>query len=160
MKRIQLIIENHVFQENYNLIEKYEVDRLFCKHDMVHFLDVARISSLFNLEENFGVKIEMIYAAALLHDIGRHLQYRDEIPHELASVSIARKILSECNYEEDEISEILLAIQNHRNPMVKDEKNLCGLLYRGDKASRPCFSCKAENLCHWKEEKKNKKIIR
>lgn len=48
------------------------------------------------------------------------------------------------------------AIYSHRNPAVKEEKNLKGLLYRADKASRACFACGAEADCNWKGDRKNK----
>ncbi len=48
-----------------------EEGRRFCHHDMGHFLDVARLAMIFNLQQGLSVSKEMIYAAALLHDIGR-----------------------------------------------------------------------------------------
>ena len=39
---------------------------------MVHFLDVARIGTIIALEEGLKIDREWIYAAALLHDCGKH----------------------------------------------------------------------------------------
>ena len=51
------------------------------------------------------------------------------------------------------------AILQHRNESVKEEKNLRGVLYRADKASRACFACKAEPECNWKDDKKNRSVV-
>ena len=126
---------------------------------MAHFLDVARIAQLLNLEEAVGLSKEMIYAAALLHDIGRHLQYREGTPHEQASALLAPQILKECGFTESESAEILEAIRQHRNAGIREERNLSGLIYRADKLSRSCFACPAEPQCDWKNEKKNWRII-
>ena len=68
--------------------------RIFCGHDMAHFLDVARLAYLFNLEENLKLEKEEIYTAALLHDVGRFVQYEDGTPHQLASLPHRQKNLS------------------------------------------------------------------
>lgn len=155
MERVNRILKNPLYQECVEKIAVCERDRIFCHHDMAHFLDVARIASLINTEENMGITKERIYAAALLHDIGRHLQYLEGIPHERASVPLAEEILKECGFEEEIRKEITEAIGNHRNAGIKEERSLNGLLYRGDKLSRSCFACRAESLCDWKKEKKN-----
>ena len=51
--KINLIIENHSFQYNLTKIETLEIQREFCKHDMQHFLDVARLMYIINLENTF-----------------------------------------------------------------------------------------------------------
>lgn len=132
-----------------------EKGRIFCHHDMVHFLDVARIGRILNAEEGLGVKTELIYGAALLHDIGKHLQYKEGIPHELASAELAAGILSRCGFDEKETSVIIDAIRGHRDPGAALEKNLKGILYRADKLSRACFCCPAEGDCNWERGKKN-----
>ena len=50
---------------------------------------------------------------------------------------------------------IVTAISRHRDPEAAKEKNLNGVLYRADKASRACFACDAEKDCNWKDGKKN-----
>ena len=52
-------------------------------------------------------------------------------------------------------SVIVTAISRHRDPEAAREKNLNGILYRADKASRACFACDAEKDCIWKDGKKN-----
>ena len=125
---------------------------------MAHFLDVARIGMIINLEEKMGLDKEWIYASALLHDLGKHVQYDDGTPHEIASGEIAPAILKECGFDDAETDAIVDAILSHRDAVVATEKNLKGILYRGDKASRSCFACKAEAECNWKDGKKNLQI--
>ncbi len=159
MERIDGILQHSRFQEYVEANRVAEAQRRFCRHDMGHFLDVARIGRIINLEEGFGLSGEIIYAAALLHDIGRHVQYQDQTPHELASAALAPEILADCGFSQQEAEMILDAIRSHRNRSVAGEKNLRGLLYRADKASRACFACAAERDCDWKQGKKNMKIL-
>ena len=159
MDRIDKILNHPLFIENLEKNKAAEADRRFCRHDMVHFLDVARIGMMINLEEQFGIEREMIYGAALLHDIGKHRQYNEGIPHEQASAQIAPVILADCGFDEKETIVIIDAILSHRDSDVAPEKSLKGLLYRADKASRPCFACEAEADCNWKGNKKNLEIL-
>lgn len=155
MERKNKILKHDLFIECYGKIEEWERDRIFCHHDMGHFLDVARLAMIINLQEELGADEDCIYAAALLHDIGRFAQYEDGTPHEVASAKLAEPILRDCGYTEKETSVIARAIAGHRNKKSAEERNLNGLLYRADKMSRSCFACKAEKECDWKAEKKN-----
>lgn len=159
MDRIDKILKHNLFLTNLRMNMAAEASRCFCRHDMVHFLDVARIGMIINLEEKLEIPRELIYGAALLHDIGKHRQYEEGIPHEQASAEIAPEILRDCSFYEKETGVIVDAIAQHRNSAVFSEKNLRGVLYRADKASRPCFACKAEADCNWKGNKKNLKIV-
>ena len=159
MERVDRILAHPLFKENLAKIEAAEMDRKFCGHNMVHFLDVARIGRIMNLEENFQVDLELVYAAALLHDIGKHLQYTDGIPHEQASGEIAPAILRECGFEEEETETVVTAILSHRDKSVKEMRDLRGLLYRADKASRACYACKVQEECNWKNDKKSLKVM-
>ena len=82
MERVNRILEHDGYQECLRKNETAEKDRRFCRHDMAHFLDVARIAWILNLQEEAGAEQELIYAAALLHDCGRWRQYEDGTPHE------------------------------------------------------------------------------
>lgn len=159
MNRCDKIRKHPSYQQYYTQIEVCEQDRIFCHHDMVHFLDVARIGWIIALEEQIPMEKELLYASALLHDIGRHKQYLEKIPHELASAELAPEILTECGFDKAEQDEIVDAIRNHRNKEVAKEKTLRGVLYRADKKSRDCFCCKAEQECDWSAEKKNLKLM-
>ena len=153
--RVNKILNHDLFAENLMKNKMAEEGRIFCKHNMEHFLDVARLAMILNLTEGFGVDKELIYAAALLHDIGRFRQYEEGIPHDKESARIAPKILKECGFNDKETNVIVLAILSHRDAQVREERNLSGLLYRADKMSRNCFACKVEGQCDWKADKKN-----
>ncbi len=155
MKRVNKILKNEKYQEYIEKNKTAEVNRIFCCHNMEHFLDVARIARIMKLEEGLEISDEYIYATALLHDIGRHVQYADGTPHEIASARLAESILEETGFKKKERKEILLAIREHRNKEVAGDKTLAGIIYRADKASRACFHCEAEVQCDWKKEKKN-----
>ena len=89
MERVNAICRHKLWRESVDEIARLEQDRVFCRHDRTHFLDVARLAYIENLERGLGVDKELIYAAALLHDIGRHLQYAKNIPHDEAGAQLA-----------------------------------------------------------------------
>jgi len=166
MERINRILTNKNYQKYIEKNIAAEENRVFCRHNMEHFLDVARIGWIINLEEQLGQDKEMIYAAALLHDIGRHMQYESRIPHEEASVQLAGEILVNCGFEEEEIRIILDAIGKHRGKSGKtmseectNRERLADILYRADKASRACFTCPVCEACNWSQEKKNLTLV-
>ena len=156
MDRVNGLLHNINFQAYLKEIEELEEGRRFCKHDMNHLMDVARIMMILKLEDGVDLPKETIYMTALLHDIGRGVQLKSGVPHEEAGAEIAEAILRECGYDDEaEIAQMIKAIQNHRNAEVKCDKDLNGLLYRADKLSRACFACRAEAMCDWKADKKN-----
>lgn len=157
MDRLSRIWEHPLFQESLHTIETLEQDRIFCGHDRSHLFDVARIAYIENLEEQMNIPKHLIYSAALLHDIGRHLQYQQGIPHHEASAQIAEKILPDCGFSQEETQLILEAILSHRDKTSAQKHGLPGLIYRADKRSRSCFACLAERECNWAPEKKNMK---
>lgn len=156
--RINQIYGHPLYRECLEKIREAEADRCFCHHSIEHFLDVARIAYIMNLEERTGIERELIYAAALLHDIGKFEQYWEGTPHEIASARYAPEIMEDCNFSKDEIQVITEAILSHRDKGVAGKKNLQGLLYRADKASRSCFGCPVQEECNWSDEKKNLKV--
>lgn len=148
------IIENTLFKKAMETITHKEETRIFCRHGIEHCLDVARIAYILTLENNLNISKDMLYSAALLHDIGRAF---DDAEHNKKGVDIAEKILTECDYSTEEISEIKSAILNHR----KDTKllnNLSDIISKADKLSRQCYNCKAQTECYWTEERRNKYI--
>lgn len=158
MDRIDKILKHDLFLYHLKENNTAEAERRFCRHNMEHFLDVARIGWILNLEEQLGIDKEWIYAAALLHDMGKHMQYEKGIPHEKASAEIAPGILRDCSFDEKETGVIVEAILAHRDSDVAKLRDLKGILYRADKASRACFACEAESDCNWKDCKKNLQI--
>lgn len=159
MERVNRILKHGKYLSYLAQCEEAERGRIFCRHHMGHFLDVARLAVILNQTEGYGQERELIYGAALLHDIGRWMQYEDGTPHEKASAILAPEILDDCGFTEQEKDKILKAIGSHRDERVKEEKSLSGLLYRADKMSRPCYCCQAEALCDWKQHKKNLELI-
>ncbi len=157
MDKINSILNNEKFKDYIKKNKRYERDRKFCRHNLQHFLDVARVSYILVLENKIDVSKDIVYGAALLHDIGRWIQYKENIPHEIASHRLAEEILTSAGYEELETEIILSAILNHRK-----EDNLEGsfnhIFYLSDKLSRNCFHCKAVQECKWSKEKKNYNI--
>lgn len=155
MERINKILRHELFQRYMEKNRRAEENRRFCRHDMGHFLDVARLAMIFNLQQGLAIPEELIYGAALLHDIGRWRQYEDGMPHEKASALLAPEILSDCGFTQQETEQILSAISSHRDERIKDERTLNGILYRADKMSRSCFCCEMEKECDWKGSRKN-----
>lgn len=153
MKKIELITNNETFKKNIKKLQELESNRVFCKHGIEHSLDVARIAYIMVLENNLKIDKEIIYGAALLHDLGRVLQYEENIPHEEGSLILGKIILKECNYCNEDIDMILDAIKFHRKEESKNE--LGKILYKSDKLSRMCFVCKSELDCYWDKKKKN-----
>ena len=112
---------------------------------------------------NYHLKInnidkEIIYAAALIHDIGRSSKYSKGLDHEEAGALLAEEILKACDFSCEEITMIKEAILAHRNTETKNSDGLNGLLYRADKKSRMCLFCHANEQCKWSEEKMNLKV--
>lgn len=155
--RFNQILDHPSYREYLKMNEEAEIDRSFCRHDLSHFLDVARIAYIMNLEQNLGLSKDLIYGVALLHDIGRWRQYQENIPHDVASVELAKPILADCGYQEVEREQILGAILSHRFSGTA-ANSLNDIIYKADKASRACFCCKASPECNWPEDKKNHKI--
>lgn len=158
MERVNKIINHIDFKNTYLQIENIEKDRIYCKHDFAHLLDVARLAWIFNLEESLNIPKDILYAASMLHDIGKLQQYLHKIPHEIAGCTVASTILFDCGFTESEYKIIISAIETHRDISVKNQPNLNGILYRADKLSRKCFVCKAKDSCNWSDEKKNLEI--
>ena len=158
MKRVNKIIHHPVFAERLERLQALEAERVFCHHDLSHLLDVARLMWISVLEQQASLDREVVYAAALLHDLGRVDQVERVVPHHQASAELAAQILPEAGFTPEETREILHAILNHRAD--GGESALGRLLCRADKASRTCWCCGAKNECNWQEEKKNTDIIR
>lgn len=155
MERVDRILSHPTFRRTLEEVEGLESDRIFCRHGLDHLLSVARLMRIYHLEDGLGLDPELLYAAALLHDIGRGEQYTRGIPHEAAGVALAGPILEDCGFTPRERAEILAAIGGHRDKGGTATTELGRLLYRADKQSRPCFACPASNQCNWPEEKKN-----
>ena len=160
-KRLTFIQNHPLYLSAARRLQDLEETRVFCRHQMNHLLDVARIAYILNLEMKLGISRDLIYAAALLHDIGKGRQYEEGIPHETASADLAEQILADMPaklaFTSEEQQQILTAIRGHRR-LRCDAEPLEALLYKSDKMSRACFACPAESQCNWSNDKKNMEI--
>lgn len=152
-------MEHEDFLRYLQEIEKLEENRIFCCHGIEHLLDVARISYIFLLEAGVDIRKDIVYGTALLHDIGKTEQYQRGIPHEEAGVRLAYPVLKSCGYEDDEISLMLGAIENHRFGKEDKRHKLYESIHRADKWSRNCMYCKAREECNWQENEKNSQLF-
>lgn len=170
MPRVQAIIETPMFLEALSGIESAEEHRQFCKHGRAHLLDVARIAWILNVEQGACVDREVMYATALLHDIGRAAQYATGEPHDEAGVRVAAAILDsipeDMRFSEQERADILQAIRGHRGSSKAGESDasncsstrtcvLARLIKEADHISRPCYACPVRDDCNWPDERKN-----
>lgn len=165
--RVRQIVTHPLYQQEFSALQRAEKDRIYCSHTMEHFLDVARICYILCLEDEVQIPCVTIYAAALLHDLGRNRQIAECIPHEEAGAELAEEILADCGFAEAQRREIREAILHHRHHAGPAEEKtgapaakspLGNYLYRADKLSRLCFCCAASADCKWSEEEKNQGI--
>lgn len=154
MESYQKICNHPTYKAMLENINKAETDRKFCLHGIEHALDTARIAYIICLEEKLNISKNIIYSAALLHDIGRYSDNSTE--HNEAGAKIAKSIMTDCGFSYDEIQSVYNAVLYHRDG---GESPLGDLLYRADKLSRICFNCKAQNECYWSTEKRNNVIV-
>ncbi len=171
MERVSKILNDSIFQESLKRIGELEKDRRFCCHGMDHLESVARIAWILTLEEKKGLKKDVVYGAALLHDIGRCRPDSAGQPHRVESAAMAEDILFRAGYTDEERMAIREAILSHggaSKPAEDDREDeegrgmravLSDVLYRADKLSRDCFACSVYDECYWEEERKNKTII-
>ena len=158
MRRVNQIYDHPIFQKKYRALQEAEKDRMFCKHTLEHFIDVARLMYIFSLEHHLSISKEAIYAMALMHDIGRIDQIEKGIPHEQAGADLCDVILPDCGFTKEETDTIKASILHHRNA-VNDKKNpYYEMLYWADKKSRNCYACEMQEECNWDEGKMNLKI--
>ena len=92
---LDAIWSHPLYRAHYRQLAEYEASRPFCCHQLPHLMDAARIAYIENLERELGFSRVVVYAAALLHDIGKDEQYRAGVPHEEAGARIAREILDD-----------------------------------------------------------------
>lgn len=151
------IIASDKYLHELKLLTELEHDRIFCGHNIEHFLNVARITMIICCENKIYADPDIIYSAALLHDIGRIDEYISGIPHDEAGICKAEAILNEvgCNIEMKK--KILSLIGSHRSKS-EDDNSLEEIFYSADKKSRLCFYCPAQEDCNWPPEKRNMKI--
>lgn len=152
MENVNIILSHPKYRALLEELNYLEKDREFCNHTLEHFLDVARIAYIKVLEEGLNYSKEVIYSIALLHDIGRVLEYNNGVDHHEGSAIIAEELLHDTSFNREEKALIIKSIKEHRK---ESEDELSKIIYKSDKLSRNCFNCRAYNDCYWKEDKKN-----
>ncbi|MFZ3101088.1 MAG: HD domain-containing protein [Desulfitobacteriaceae bacterium] len=149
LPRVNELIDNPSYESYMIEIEKAEKERRYCKHGFEHGLAVARIAHAFLLEqEETSLSKELIYAAALLHDIGRWVEYQTGEDHAQASARLAFPLLEECGYNSEEIKVIVKAISEHRAHADESLSTLGRALALADDWARDCRQCQAKDGCH------------
>lgn len=163
MEYVARLLRYEKYQETVQAIKALEADRIYCRHNMEHFMDVARLAQIRNLKEQLGIEEEMIYLYALLHDIGRRKEYEEGISHAKASAEFAGEIFVAIEYPKEKADIICKAILAHRRETCSElhgeklwKTAFTQLMKWADKASRMCFACEAADSCKWSEEEKNK----
>ena len=169
MERVNRILRHPDFIRLQEELDRLEADRRFCRHGMQHLIDTARLAYLFALESSADLPKDVIYAAALLHDIGRAEQYRNGTPHDVAGCAAAEPILAECGFAEEERDMILTAIGSHRKEKSRvsgGAENRAGeaeQIAEGSGTQKKAMAKEAlaailyhaEAECNWAKEKKN-----
>lgn len=157
MPRLTELLHHPLFLKQMEQIEQQEQGRQFCRHGWQHCMDVARGAALLNAERRLGLDKELIYAAALMHDLGRAEQYAKGTSHEEAGRQLALAILPACGFQPWESRCIAQAVERHRD-QEETGNLLAALLAEADKKTRLCFACRAGTQCNWPENKKNQTI--
>ncbi len=160
MKRIDAIVRDPLFQECLEKNKAAERDREFCKHDLQHFVDVARITYILILESGYlpsfitenglsgpSAAKEVVYAAGILHDIGRWREYETGEDHAPVGAALAQEILERTGFTPEERRVVVNAIHEHREQSTQ-MTTLGELLHRADNLSRACHECSAQDKCY------------
>lgn len=156
MDIIDQILTHPKFINYIRLNKEAETLRKFCHHDLKHAVDVARVAYIISLENKFSLSKEIIYSAALLHDIAKWKQYRDNIDHAEEGAVFAEEILMDLGVSLPDTGLIVDAIRNHRHAEGHNS-DLSTVLYKADKACRLCVNCSMIGEC--KRFKDNKKPV-
>lgn len=183
MKYCDRVLKHPIFEKFMQEIRQLEADRVYCRHELEHGVDVARLAWIYYMEDkldddsqNVGVLYwkrpsygewveekeevkDLIYTCALLHDIGRVTQYRTGIHHSISGVEPAMQILQDIEAPESWVKEIMDVVSEHSHGSISDKKkNLEYYITKADHDCRLCFACQASDSCKWSEEEKNHTI--
>ena len=175
MEFVKKLLESVEYKNRLRKLKEMEQDRVYCRHDLDHFLHVARIACLLSVEQGLELDKEQVYLCALLHDLGRVEEYGAGISHAKASGAAAGEILRVLGYDEKKAREICYAISHHSgrvnlreqrgrsgesakkdsDEMARDRRELLArIIALADQLSRNCFACEARESCKWKDEEK------
>ena len=147
IERIDLILKHPKYFFYLGENSNREQCRRYCRHDWHHMRDVARIAYILAMEEKMLLNRDIVYAAGLLHDIGRWKEYDTGEDHAIVGALLAQEILDRAGYSGYECEIIIRAIQEHRR--ASDESSQLGqLICRADDLSRPCLMCAVKEDCY------------
>lgn len=155
MNNTNYLLTHDSYQKLVKDLADQESERIFCKHSLQHFIDVARICYIHCLEDQIPVDKDLVYVTALLHDLGRSLSRTDGKDHHLHSLEIARSFLQEMDFNSEQQAHILQAISQHSHTQEIATDPFVRAFQLADKEARLCFQCPAYDLCYWPEERKN-----
>ena len=160
MERVNALLNHPTYQGWIIANNQAEQGRDFCRHGVEHAFDVARIAYALWLDCGGNpLAKDIVYATALLHDVGRWQQYADpDVDHAADSEELAEPLLLEVGYHPEVAAEICRAVRAHRKE-AEQERGLAQVISQADKLSRPCFLCPSRAKCAWPEQKKNKELI-
>jgi uncharacterized protein len=161
MSRVNRILQHHLY-EDYSIKNKLaEEKRIYCRHGSDHGLSVARIAYIYLLENqespsvknsalktDSGIAKEIVYAAGILHDIGRWVEYETKEDHAQAGSRLAEPILRESGYNDQEIAVIRQGILEHRLDPAAARSELGQALARADDWARDCHNCESKATCY------------
>ncbi|MEM3715074.1 MAG: HD domain-containing protein, partial [Nitrososphaeria archaeon] len=84
-------------------------------HDRFHVERVYNLAVRIAKEEDSNVDLDVVKAAALLHDVARSMEDEGKIKdHAIEGAKIARRILKEVGFPEAKIEKVVYCIMVHR----------------------------------------------
>lgn len=147
--RVNQILKHPLFTEYSHYNAQAEEKRVFCHHGLDHGIAVARIAYIYLLEQqDTSLSKEIVYAAGLLHDLGRWQEYKTGKDHALAGAELVKPIIQDAGFNAEELEIITQGIREHRlNPDVKMSSLGKALAYADDWA-RDCRNCQSKADCY------------
>lgn len=105
-------MNNIIFKIRSEVEESFSKDSMAC-HDIEHVFRVVKLAGKIGRAE--GCDMEILLAAAYMHDLGRPHEFRDpSICHAKKSVELAKPILEKVGFPAGKIPAVLHAIECHR----------------------------------------------
>ena len=159
MKRVEMLLKDALYNDYMQRNSDEETGIKYCQHGLHHHIDVARIAYILVLEQNdlnYFIKEsglsgklaakEVIYAAGLMHDIGKWKECQEGVDHAAFGARIARDILPRAFFSAGETDLICRAIYEHRN-ISRDMSFLGERIHRADNLSRVCSQYEIRESC-------------
>ncbi|MDD6193938.1 MAG: HD domain-containing protein [Lachnospiraceae bacterium] len=165
-EQIDRLLQHPIYRARLECLQELEQDRIYCGHNLEHFMAVGRIAEQVAAANRLLLSKEVIWGAALLHDMGRVEQYQQGISHEKASEAFAREILFSLNWEASDIDVVCEAVSSHGHRQCAQDRwermselvSLTEVISFADQFSRKCYQCTVADTCKWTEEEKIKRV--